>query len=138
MELQSLQRVRLGTAGILAGRGWRSGCTSGLRLLVYLPIVKAREMEARPRDARGWFNASLLVAKVFVVAGTCLAYRGVFRFVPARFQAAILIAYAAAALLLFVGGIIQMFTPERYEAPLNLLVGLFAWGVIAILLPALM
>jgi hypothetical protein len=92
-------------------------------------------MDAIPSNALGWLRASLFIARFYAVVGAGLI--GVFRHVSNDAQVAVLVSYAAATVLLFVGGVTQLFTVDRPRASLNLVVSVFAVMVLACLLPVL-
>ena len=80
-------------------------------------------------------NLCLFTARIYVIAGACLIR--IFRDFSNDAQVAVLISYSAATLLLFVGGVIQLFTTDRPKASLNLVTGVLAVIVLALLLPVL-
>jgi hypothetical protein len=94
-------------------------------------------MEALPVKRRQWLTVGLFVAKVYVVLAACLAWGDTIRLLPHAVQATVLILYAAAAVFLLLSGVVQLFTPDRPRAPLNILGGLFALLVILVLLATL-
>ncbi len=94
-------------------------------------------MEGTPAKQREWLTSGLFVAKVYVVVAASLAWGDTIRFLPPALQAVVLILYGLAAVLLLLSGIVQVFTPDRSRAPLNILGGLFALVVISLLFAAL-
>ena len=94
-------------------------------------------MEAPPAKQRQWLTSGLLVAKVYVVVAAGLAWGDAIRSLPPALQGVVLLLYGVAAVFLLLSGIIQVFTPDRPRAPLNILGGLFAVLVISLLLAAL-
>jgi hypothetical protein len=94
-------------------------------------------MEGLPVKRPQWLTVGLFVAKIYVVVAACLAWEDTIRLLPQALQAAVLIVYGVAAVFLLLNGIVQLFTPDRPRAPLNILSGLFAVVVISVLLAAI-
>jgi Na+/proline symporter len=93
------------------------------------------DMDLAPTNALRWMRAVLLLAKFHVAALACLLKP--FRSFSNDAQIALIISCLVAAVLLFIGGIVQWFMTDRHRASLNFVMGIFAVVVLACLLPVL-